>query len=238
MLLAHREENNDGNVLEQPLEEHLYEVGKRAGQIGREISLEAFMKLAGYLHDTGKSDRNFQNYIQRQTKRQVNHSSAGGRILEDFINSDQELCRLKSGRKFRYFQEILTYVIFAHHGLFDHFINDNTIHNTCLRFHYDENDIYYYKEDVLPFVQSFDIRLQEKGEKPLSELIIAAYEEFTLVYSNILNLSAKNSDKERQGEEKEYYIACLTRLCLSILKEGDIYDSANAFHHPKQHRRG
>ncbi len=235
MLLAHREETNEGNVLEQSLDEHLYEVGKRAGGIGKEIGLEAFMKLAGYLHDAGKSDRNFQTYIQSQTKRQVNHSSAGGRILEDFISSGQELRGLKSNRQFRYFQEILSYIIFAHHGLYDHFSYDNTVHKTCLRFHYDEDGDYYYKEDVLPYVQSFDIRLQENGEKPLTELIKTAYEEFKVVYGCILNLSAKNCDKERQGEEKEYYIACLTRLCLSILKEADIYDSANAFHHPKQH---
>lgn len=235
MLLAHREEDNEGNVLEQSLDEHLYEVGKRAERIGREIGLEAFMKLLGYLHDTGKSDRNFQNYIQSQIKRQVNHSSAGGRILEYFINSDQELGSLKNNRQFRYFQGILTYVIFAHHGLYDQVNYGSMEHTTCLRFHYDEDGDYYYKEDVLPFVQGFDVRLQEKGEKPLTKLIKTAYEEFKLVYGNILGLSSKNCDKERRGEEKEYYIACLTRLCLSILKEADIYDSANAFHKPKQH---
>lgn len=235
MLLAHRAEDNDGNVLEQSLEEHLYEVGKRAGRIGGEIGLEAFMKLAGYLHDSGKADRSFQTYIQGQMKRQINHSSAGGRILEDYISSDQELGGLKGSRKFRYFQEILTYIIFAHHGLYDHFSHDGTVHNTSQRFRYDDEGNYHYKEDVIPFIRSFDIKMQEKGEGSLIELIKAAFEEFQLVYGNILGLSAKNCDKERQGEEKEYYIACLTRLCLSILKEADIYDSANAFQHPKQH---
>jgi hypothetical protein len=33
MILAHREVDNEGNVLEQLLEEHLYKTGKRCGEI-------------------------------------------------------------------------------------------------------------------------------------------------------------------------------------------------------------
>jgi CRISPR-associated helicase Cas3/CRISPR-associated endonuclease Cas3-HD len=235
MLLAHREENDEGNALEQYLEEHLKEVGRRAGNIGREIGLEAFMKVAGYLHDCGKADRNFQTYISSKKKQQVNHSSAGGRILEDCINSLPVLEEVKVSRSFRYFQEILTYIIFAHHGLYDQVTYGSTENNTYRRFCYDKDEDYHYKEDVMPFVKQFDIDLQKQSEKPLTILIFEAFEEFKNVYSNILNLSSKNSDKESKKEEKEYYITCLVRLCLSILKEADIYDSANAFHNPKQH---
>ncbi|MGF7143381.1 CRISPR-associated endonuclease/helicase Cas3 [Anaerotaenia torta] len=235
MLLAHREASSDGNFLEQPLDEHLYETGKRAGEIGSEIGLKALMELAGYIHDVGKSDRKFQGYICGTKKQQVNHSSAGGRILEDMISYDQEFNEVRSSKSFRYFQEILTYIIFAHHGIFDQINNSGMEHNTDLRFRYDEDGDYHYREDVIPFVQHFDSELQKKGEASLTELIRDAYEEFKRVYADIVSLAAKNSDKESRMEEKEYYIACLTRLCLSILKEADIYDSVNAFHHPKQH---
>ncbi len=235
MLLAHREENGEGNILEQSLEEHLYEVGKRAGEIGKEIGLEAFMKLASYLHDAGKGDRNFQVYIQGQTKQQVNHSSAGGRILEDLIISDCELSTLRGEKPFRYFQEILTYIIFAHHGLYDQINYGSTEHNSSLRFHYDKDGNYHYKEDVVPFVREFESSLKNNGELSLAALTRAAFEEFKIIYAGLRSLSGKNNDKEGQREEKEYYIACLTRLCLSILKEADIYDSANAFCRPKQH---
>lgn len=235
MLLAHREVSKEGKALEQTLYEHLYEVGRRAGHIGKEISLEAFMKLAGYFHDFGKGDRMVQNRINGQTKQHINHSSAGGRILDDYINSDKKLKGLREKKRFRYFQEILTYIIFAHHGLYDQVSYGSTEHHTYLRFQYDKDGDYFYEEDVVPFVQSFDAGLQEEGEPPLIELIKIAYEEFKLVYGNIRGLSEKNCDNESQEEEMEYYIACLTRLCLSILKEADIYDSANAFHIPKQH---
>lgn len=235
MLLAHREVTPEGNVLEQALEEHLYQVGIRAGQIGKEIGLEAFMKLAGYLHDIGKADRNFQNYINNQTKGQINHSSAGGKVLNDYIDSSQKFTGVKNKKSFCYFQEILNYIILAHHGLYDE-INSNSMEsNTFLRLCYDEDGGYYYKEDVLPFIESFEMSLQKKGEKALTELIKTAYEEFKLIYGKIRTLSVKNTDKDRQLQEKSYYIACLTRLCLSILKEADIYDSVNAFHATKQH---
>jgi CRISPR-associated endonuclease/helicase Cas3 len=234
MILAHREKNSEGYFLEQSLDEHLYEVGKRAGQIGSEIGLEAFMKLAGYLHDSGKADRAFQFYINGQSSRQVNHSSAGGRVLEDLINSDQELLDLKFSKPFRYFQEVLTYIIFAHHGLYDQVAYGSTEHKSYLRLHYDDGD-YHYKEDVLAYILEFDIRIKQQGQDSIIDLIKRAYQEFETVYGNILKLSSKNCNKERRGEEKEYYISCLTRLCLSILKEADIYDSSNAFHKPKQH---
>lgn len=235
MILAHRLVDIDGKVFEQPLDEHLYAVGEMAGRIGKDVSLEMFMKLAGYLHDIGKADRCFQNYICGVTKQQVNHSSAGGRVLEDFIHFDQELTGLQNSKlKFQYFQEILTYIILAHHGLYDQIPYDGMEHNSYRRIRYDEAGDYYYKEDVIPFIQELSIKLQEKGGISITELIKAAYNEFELCYTSLVYISRKNCDKEKQREEKEYYISCFTRLCLSILKEADIYDSANAFHNPKQ----
>ena len=234
MLLAHRRESADGDILEQSLDEHLYEAGKRAGDIGRKIGLESFMKLAGYVHDVGKSDRKFQKYISDTKKQQINHSSAGGRILKDMISSDQAFNEVRASKQFRYFQEILAYIIFAHHGIYDQINISSMEHNAHLRFRYDEDGDYHYREDVIPFVQSFNDKLQQRDETSLSELISDAYEEFKRIYADIVSLAAKNRDKEGRMEEKEYYIACLARLCLSILKEADIYDSANAFCHPKQ----
>jgi len=233
MILAHREEYENGIILEQPLIEHLYEVGKRAGEIGREIGLEYFMKLAGYLHDIGKADRSFQAYIRGQ-KQQVNHSSAGGRILNDYINSINYFTNLKRNKEFRYFKEVIFYIIFAHHGLFDQITYGSTEHNTYLRLSYDKEGNYHYSDDILPFLDIFLETLKEKNEKSFADIILLAFDEFNLVYSK-LNSLVKNKDKENERVEKEYYISCLTRLCLSILKEADIYDASNAFRNYKQH---
>lgn len=238
MILAHREENVEGMICEQILVDHLYEVGMRAGQIGSDIGLENFMKLAGFLHDIGKADRSFQSYIRGQSKKLINHSSAGGRFLYDYICKNHDFDNIRSRRQFRYFIEILLYIIFAHHGLYDQVTYGSTEHNTYLRICYDEDDTYHYDEDVLSFVEIFQNMLIDKGQKTFTELIFIAFDEFKKIYDNLVEMSQKNCDKKFMREEKEYYFACLTRLCLSILKEADIYDSSNAFRTSKQHLWG
>ncbi|MBE5965907.1 MAG: CRISPR-associated helicase Cas3' [Lachnospiraceae bacterium] len=236
MILAHLGFDNNGNVLEQTLESHLIATGNMAGNIGQNVGMEAFMKLAGYLHDLGKADRLFQDYIRNKAKQQVNHSSAGGRILDDLICADQELTNLKHSKaKFAYFQELLTYILLAHHGLYDLIPYGNTEYKTYQRLRYDEDGDYHYAEDVIPFFQKMNQELIGLENKSFISLIKEAYQEFETIYLKLKSLSGKNSEKEQRKQEKEYYIACLTRLCLSILKEADIYDSANAFHNPKQH---
>ena len=235
-ILAHLELDSDGNKMEQTLESHLYATGNLAGKIGQDVGMASFMKLAGYLHDLGKSDRLFQDYFRGKTKQQVNHSSAGGRVLNDFITSDSELIKLKRSKmKFAYFQELLTYIILAHHGLYDLIPYGSTEHRTYQRLRYDEDGDYHYLEDVVLFVQIMDQDLKRKGEESFVPLIKEAYHEFETIYSKLKTMSAKNHDRDKRKEEKEYYISCLTRLCLSILKEADIYDSANAFRNAKQH---
>jgi CRISPR-associated endonuclease/helicase Cas3 len=176
----------------------------------------------------------FQEYIRGEIKQRINHSSAGGRVLKDYIILNPKFVPLKKKINFRYFQEVICYVIFAHHGLYDQIEYGEAEHKEHLRMEYDQEGGYHYQEDVLTFVRSFDTTLQEKGELSFEELIEAAFEEFKVLYKELRELSNKNSDDERKKEEKEYYIACLTRLCLSILKEADIYDSANVFREPKQ----
>ncbi len=235
MLIAHREIDGNGYVHEQALEEHLYATGNRAGEIGKGVGIEAFMKVAGYLHDCGKAERSFQEYIRGNSKLQINHSSAGGRILLDLIPSDPDLKDLQKRKlKFQYFQEILIYIILAHHGLYDLITYGSTEYKTSQRLNYDDTGKYHYREDVMFFVQKVDLELTESGNKSIKLLIKDAYYEFELIYSKLKGLSEKITSKEKRKEAKEYYISCFTRLCLSILKEADIYDSANAFHNPKQ----
>jgi CRISPR-associated endonuclease/helicase Cas3 len=236
MILAHLELDADVNKMEQTLESHLYATGNLAGKIGRQIGMASFMKLAGYLHDIGKADRLFQDYIRGKIKQQVNHSSAGARVLDDFIHLDPELTNLKHTRmKFAYFQELLTYIILAHHGLYDLIPYGSTEYNTYQRLRYDEDGDYHYIDDVMPFVNIMDQKLNVREKETFVLLIKEAYQEFEAIYSKIRTMSTKNQNKYRKKEEKEYYISCLTRLCLSILKEADIYDSANAFRNEKQH---
>ncbi|NLC44482.1 MAG: CRISPR-associated endonuclease Cas3'', partial [Clostridiales bacterium] len=177
-ILAHWGLDIDGNEMKQTLESHLYVTGKLAGEIGQHVGMASFMKLTGYLHDLGKADRIFQVYIRGKTKRHVNHSSAGGRILNDFILSDSDLTNLKHSKlKFAYFQELLTYIILAHHGLYDLIPYGSTEYKTYQRLRYDEDGDYHYGEDVVPFVHLLEEELKMNGEKTFIPLIQEAYQE-------------------------------------------------------------
>ncbi|WP_230399443.1 CRISPR-associated helicase Cas3' [Novisyntrophococcus fermenticellae] len=235
MVIAHRDVDEKKNVQEQSLEEHLYNTGQYAGKIGKEVELEAFLKLLGYLHDIGKADAVFQSYICSKTNGKVNHSSAGVRVLYDYIISDDSMAAQLGRRScFQFFYEVSAYVIFAHHGLYDLVDEKDCEYRNVGRFHYDENGDYHYSEDIILFVRQFDELLQKRGELSISELIKNAYTEFHAVYKKLIHLAKMNCNADRQRQEKQYYMGCLTRLCLSIIKEADIYDSANAFHYPKQ----
>ena len=234
MLLAHREVDDEGNIFEQSLEEHIYATAKRAGEIGRLVHMESLMRLTGLLHDCGKADRNFQDHICVSTNMQVNHSSAGGRVLHDLLQTESEFIALQNKNILQYFEEVLTYIILAHHGLYDLVPYGNSIHKTQQRLDYDQEADYHYQEDVMEFVRHMNQQLVDHGNTSLVGLIKEAYQEFEIIYSKLKQLANKNVVKEKRIREREYYLSCLTRLGLSILKEADIYDSANAFHSPKQ----
>lgn len=235
MILAHREIDEDGNVYEQTLNEHLVSTGNMAGEIGKEVGLESFMRLSGYLHDVGKADRLFQGYIRGASKSSVNHSSAGGKVFIDFIQNGLVLNELQTKSVFAYFKEVMVYIILAHHGLYDVIPYGSSDNKSYLRLGYDKEGDYHYCEDVIPFVKRMDEYIEKHFNITFNTLIKDAYKEFEAVYVKLRRMFNKNENRNKRREEKEYYIACLTRLCLSIIKESDIYDSSNAFHNPKQH---
>lgn len=235
MILAHREIDEDGNVYEQTLYEHLIATGNMAGEIGKAVRLESFMRLSGYLHDVGKADRLFQDYIRGVSKSSVNHSSAGGKVFVDFIQNDLVLGELQTKHVLDYFKEVMIYIILSHHGLYDVIPYGTSDNKSYLRLCYDKDEDYNYSDDVVPFVKSMDGYIEKHFNITFNILINEAYKEFEAVYIKLKTMFSKNRNKDKRKEEKEYYIACLTRLSLSILKEADIYDSANAFHNPKQH---
>ncbi len=259
MIFAHLEFNNNGNVLEQTLESHLIATGNMAGNIGQHVGMEAFMKLAGYLHDLGKADRLFQDYIRNKTKQQVNHSSAGGRILDDLICADQELTNLKHSKaKFAYFQELLTYILLAHHGLYDLIPYGSTEYKTYQRLRYDEDGDYHYAEDVIPpfmgawieillnirkISGSLD-RIQEK----LNILAVELFDKYAIIIipENLVNILAEYEEMEFIEKPKrisfevnqERLVSCINPVqsgVYNLFGEGvyaGIIDSGIDYSHP------
>lgn len=77
--IAHLSE--DGNRV-QLLSEHLENTAHLAGQFGERLGLEAAASALGAVHDAGKFQEEFQNYIRGEYKGRVDHSTAGALILQ------------------------------------------------------------------------------------------------------------------------------------------------------------
>ena len=230
-IIAHK---NNENI--QTLKEHLFQVAGKVRKIGKKIGIEKITILVSLLHDLGKSDRNFQNYIYNGTNEKINHSSAGARFLFEKVRYFVEK-NLKLKKDWLLFLEIMEYVIFSHHGLYD-VISSEGESRTIKRRNYDkEKDDkrkYYYEEDVKKYIKDLEVDENVDFNKYISE----AFEEFEIIFKKINDiikeekldqkLSEKNI-KEIEEEKRFFYYSCIVRLILSILKEADINDTENFF---------
>lgn len=114
----------DGRVEIHPLEDHLREVARLAGEFAGPFGAESWAGLAGLWHDLGKYRPGFQAYIrsssdpdahieQRVAGNDKTHSAAGAiHAIENFRNTHGERGALAA--------RVLAYLIASHHaGLYD-----------------------------------------------------------------------------------------------------------------------
>lgn len=214
MLIAHIDHETGKK---QTLIDHAIKTSELAADFGRDIDFSETGRLLGLLHDVGKADRRFQHKILNNTNERVTHSSAGAKYLSSVKEENA------GNRKFSIFLEILSYVLAAHHGMFDIPRKDERnkyINSLYRRYNYDNSEDYHYKEDVIPFIKDLNSKLKEKGHKDLGELTEQAFEEFQ---NSIKYLSPKGRTEEK------FYQGLYVRLFLSILKSADIIDTINSY---------
>lgn len=237
-LLAHREIDENGTIKEQSLQEHLLNVGQIAGNIGFQVEIESLMTLIGYLHDMGKADRLFQDYINGNSNKKINHSSAGSKIFLQILEEIKGQLASNNETRFQYYMEIVIYLIQSHHGLYDLVDINEGKNRSSVRLKYENTGEYHFNEDVLSYFNYFDNYIIDKYGFGFNDLVLRGFEEFCLVFTHLKQMAKSNSselsNQSTYLNEFNYYVSCFIRLCLSILKEADIYDSANAFTEEKQ----
>lgn len=237
-LLAHREIDENGTIKEQSLQEHLLNVGQIAGNIGFSVEIESLMTLIGYLHDLGKADRAFQDYINGNTNKKVNHSSAGSKIFLQILNNIKGDIVSRNEIRFQYYKEIVIYLIQSHHGLYDLVDIIEGKNRSSVRLKYEDTGEYHFNEDILNYSNHFDNYIIDKYGLSFNDLALKGFKEFCLIFTRLKQMAKSNSstlsNKSTYLQEFNYYVSCFVRLCLSILKEADIYDSANSFTEEKQ----
>jgi len=104
LYIARTNKDREGNLpedqelREQPLREHLENVGKLAGEFALKFGMKDIAQLLGLMHDIGKYSSEFQERV-RGADLNVDHTTAGGKALNKMLNVD-----------------FLANCIFGHHG--------------------------------------------------------------------------------------------------------------------------
>lgn len=103
----------------QTVYEHLKNVASLALLKCPLIELKNLIMLIALLHDAGKLSNDFRKYMEgifengeKSKQRMVNHSTAGGRIIER-INADQKYVEMQA------LNQMISYAVYSHHGLND-----------------------------------------------------------------------------------------------------------------------
>ncbi|MDD4503398.1 MAG: CRISPR-associated helicase Cas3' [Clostridiaceae bacterium] len=235
-LLAHRE-NENGFVKEQALLEHLFITASKCSETGSLIGLKKVCELLGLLHDFGKYAYLFQLYIRDEYKGNVNHSSAGSMVLEyvgkkvkgEYNVSSFLKSRGLNDKVWRLYREIMQYPILAHHGLYD-IIDPDFNYHTGMRLDYDKDNKYDFNMEGLKFLELLNAEYEALTDKDICKLYYEGFIEFLALYDKLKNIARLTSeDSKIRVKALNFYYGALVRLLLSILKDADIYDSANCF---------
>lgn len=241
-LVAHYEDE----TRKQPLIDHLFQVSEIAMETGSRIGMKNMCSLIGFMHDIGKSSKQFQDYIKKEYNGNVNHSSAGAimlGVIEDKVTREYNIGHLLKveglkERVWQLYKEILQYPILAHHGLYD-IIDNNFNYRTGIRLNYSQNYGNGVTSEILGFFDFANKEYERVNGKSLYHIYYEGFIEFIDIYKRIKVLASESGvgiHKEGKKHKKRalyFYYGALVRLLLSILKDADIYNSANYYREHK-----
>lgn len=217
---AHYDRSKDSHQL---LLEHLLNVAQSGQQAAAAIEQGDLLFLLGLYHDLGKADQKFQDKLTKNPTMHVDHSYAGAKYLFEKITVCLSAKSVGKAARLQ-FNDIVAYVIAAHHGMFDIYYYDEEAD----QYHYNKlrNRIakqmsdYHFDSDVKNYATFLELKLKKYGYHDLDDLILKAFENYQQAMSKL--------DCQDSSEEA-YYQSCFVRLYLSLLKNADILDTINAY---------
>ena len=222
MILGHYQAKSETTEeRKQSLEEHLLNVAASGRRAAESIGQGDVLFLLGLYHDLGKADRLFQRKLTKQPKLHVDHSYAGAKYLFGKIKTQLSAKGVDKAKPSK-FNDIVAYVISAHHGMFDIFDKDseqfqyNKLRNRICK----QMSDYHFDSDVKNFAHLLEAKLEQYGYRDLEILIDKAFENYQQALSKL---------EYQDSSEEAYYQSCLVRLYLSLLKNADILDTINAY---------
>ncbi|MCM1023036.1 MAG: CRISPR-associated helicase Cas3' [Prevotella sp.] len=202
MYIAHIRET-DGEI--QTVGSHSRGVAELTEKFSSGLNFPGIMRLAALLHDAGKMNRDFGDYIKGGTdfrRGEIDHSYAGAKFIT-------ELSQTAEGENVRETALFIARIIVSHHGLHD-WVDDNSEDylkvRTGKKERYDE-----IREGIKTLVD---------GEE-LKNMLKAAVAEYTAMENKIHALCENNSVKY------SFYMGMFERLAQSVLVDADRTDTAD-----------
>lgn len=229
---AHIRFDEEKNKSIQTVREHCEAVAEYAGESLKTVNLYYAGFLAGLLHDIGKAQKDFSDYIEKAAeganvrRGSVIHTFQGCRFALEFHHKKTEPLSMDALA-----DEVIAYSVGAHHGLFDCLGNMQMMHG--LRHRMIEEGTGY--QETLKYL--FDViqketdlkELMQRARNELKELLGITQRIALEGFENYKKLG-KLDDGEcqnRTAQDLHFYIGLTARLVLSSVIEGDRRDTAH-----------
>lgn len=222
------DENSNKTV--QTVKGHCKAVAEYSGSSLKQVNLYHAAYLAGLLHDIGKAQKKFAEYIEKASKKEdvkkgsVIHTFQGCRFILELNHkkgnalSENAIC-----------DELIAYAIGAHHGLFD-----------CKGIHKDHGFQHRMTEEGTGYTEAHQYLLSEiLSESDLNRMLQRARNELKTVLVIISRMqqegflnycdNARLDESEsglRIAQDTYFYMGLTARLLLSSVIEGDRRDTA------------
>lgn len=205
MFLAHIKTDEQGNTVEQSLNDHLLNSAKYSSESIQRIGLENTGYLAGILHDMGKYTSAFQDYISGTStagRGDIIHTFQGCRYILEHYKSTTDPYEDVSA-------ELLAYAVGAHHGQFD-CVGENK--KLGLKYRCEKENTGYHEA-----VQAY--HKDCISETNINSLFVKSANELKPLLESIITKCPDDS-------ELSFELGLLARLLLSAVIEGDRRDTA------------
>ena len=201
MYIAHIREA-DGAV--QTAAEHSEGVRRYAEKYSEKLGISNILRLAAILHDAGKLNSDFSEYIKGGTnfrRGDIDHSYAGAKYITKLAENTE-------GENISETACFIARIIVSHHGLHD-WIDEE--YKDYLKLRTDKNERY---DEICSGINDM------VSDDELRKMLISAAEEYTILKNKIYGLCEKNSKRY------SFYMGLLERLAESVLIDADRTDTA------------